>query len=260
MIIIRKNTKNKKLDEYINKIVEKTNGAYSEEEVKGFIENKKVSFQGTINDDVAISMVCNDLGFNTSDIEPEPKPIKEPVLEKVDKFNLTVQDSKESLPLMEGTRYPSEEEIRFLINRRKFVKDTLIDKAEDLIKISGTLFLKKSGTQKYINAFGISIEILSNSVYPEGNDLVAEYRIKATAPNGQFVIADGTKNKSEYWSDKYKNFGSYSLHNLKATARTRAIHIAVSDLVGYGELSLASLSRRDNDDPLPEKEFVIEED
>ncbi len=204
-------------------------------------------------------MVCNDLGFNQSDLEPKSEPIKEKILEKVDKFNLAVQEAhKEALSIMECSRYPKENEIRFLINRRKFVKDTLIDKAEDLIKIAGTLFLKKSGTQKYINAFGISIEILSNSVYPVDDDLVAEYRIKATAPNGQFVIADGTKNKSEYWSDKFKNFGSYSLHNLKATARTRAIHIAVSDIVGYGELSLASLSRRNNDD-LPEKEFVFQE-
>ena len=251
---------NKKLDEYVNKIVEKTQGAYSEEDIKGLIENKKESFRGSIKEEVAISMVCNDLGFNSSDIESEPIPIKETVMEKVEKFDLAVPSPKQPLSIMEGTRYPSEEEIRFLINRRKFVKDTLIDKAEDLIKISGTLFLKKSGTQKYINAFGISIEILSNSIYPVGEDkdLVAEYRIKATAPNGQFVIADGTKNKSEYWSDKYKNFGSYSLHNLKATARTRAIHIAVSDLVGYGELSLASLSRRNNDE-LPEKEFIFQD-
>ena len=257
------NIKNKKLDEYVNKLVEKTQGAYTEEDIKGLIQNKKESFRGSIKEEVAISMVCNDLGFNSGDIEsePEPEPIKETVMEKVEKFDLSIQDSKESLPLIEITKYPSEEEIRFFINRRKFVKNTLIDKEEDLIKIGKTIFLKRSGTQKYINAFGISIEILSNSIYPvEGDkDLVAEYRIRATAPNGQFVIADGTKNKSEYWSDQYKNFGSYSLHNLKATARTRAIHIAVSDLVGYGELSLASLPRRNKDD-LPEKEFVFEEE
>ena len=244
------------MDDYVRKISEKTK-TITPEGVKALIEQKKESFKGSINEGVAISMVCNDLGFNSSEIESDPK--EETVLEKVEEFNLAVQSPKQPLSIMEGTRYPSEEEIRFLINRRKFVKDTLIDKAEDLIKISGTLFLKKSGTQKYINAFGISIEILSNSVHPEDKDLVAEYRIKATAPNGQFVIADGTKNKIEYWSETYKNFGSYSLHNLKATARTRAIHIAVSDLVGYGELSLASLSRRDNDDALPEKVFEFEE-
>ena len=240
------------MDEYIKKISEKTKTfshevEISPEEVKELIRVKKASFHGSVDDDVAISMVCNDLGFNSSEIEETE------ISNKENKFNLAVQSPK-TLPLMEPTHYPSEEEILFLVNRRKFVKNTLIDKAEDLIKISGTLFLKKSGTQKYINAFGISIEILDSKVYNNVDDVIAEYRIKATAPNGQFVIADGTKSKSEYWSERSQTHGSYSLHNLKATARTRAIHIAVSDLVGYGELSLESLPSRYTDG-LPEEEF-----
>ncbi|KKL71124.1 hypothetical protein LCGC14_2098000, partial [marine sediment metagenome] len=49
--------------------------------------------------------------------------------------------------------------------------------------------------------------------------------------------------------------GSYTLHNLKAKARTRAIHIAVSDIIGYGELGFATLPANE-----PEQVFEFEEE
>lgn len=239
------------MDYYINGIVE--NSELSEESVKDLIEEKKIAFNGAINDIAAASMVSNDLKVSIPDyIIPEVKT--EVTGTEAMTSSIIVQPARNSMPIVEKTAFPSEAEVLFLINRRKFVKEQLIDR-EDLKMIGKTMFLKKTGTQKYINAFGISIEILSSEVYSKDGDIVAEYRVKAITPSGQFVIADGTRTKKEYYRAKYGDFGKYNLHILKATARTRAIHIAVSDLVGYGELSLSSLSENDKNESIPEKVF-----
>ena len=214
-----------------------------------------------MNDETALFMVADDLKIELNDGESK-KVLDESIVEK---FGLVKQDSQETLQISEITHYPSQEEIIFVINRHKFIKEKLIDK-NDTMMIQGRNFVKKSGWRKFINAFGISIEILSMNVYEEEDEKIAVYRVKATAPTGQFVIAEGTKTKSEYWSEKYQNWGSYTLHNLKATARTRAVNIAVSDLVGYGASSYEGLPQkvitgeveyqRNNDyDALPEKTF-----
>ena len=236
--------------EYIEKIIEQT--TLTKEEIKNLIKEKKKEYRGFLTTQAAYSYVCEDLGININNKESkkeesnmkdeEVETIKpESGLREIDKkMALTVHDENEGVSVKNEliiTHYPSEEEILFLIKRRKFVKEKLIDNS-DKLNIGGNLFLKKSAWRKYINAFGISIDILSERVYEtDKGDVIAEYRVKAIAPNNQSVVADGTKSKSEYWSVKYNNYGSYTLHNLKATARTRAINIAVSDLVGYGETS-----------------------
>ena len=45
------------------------------------------------------------------------------------------------------------------------------------------------------------------------------------------------KSKSEYWSERKQDYGNYNVHNLVATAHTRAVNRAISDLVGFGEVS-----------------------
>jgi len=221
-----------------------------EKDIENLIEEKKEAEPTYARfDNAIVKMVSDDLELDSSEILNGNAP---------EGLALTIQNSQEALPMTSiMTRYPTKEEIVFLINRRQFVKNTLIDKMKDVEKIGNTWFLKKIGTQKYINAFGLSIEILDSKVYPKDGDVIAEYRIRATAPNGQSVIADGTKCKSEYWSEKYQNYGSYDLHTLKATARTRAIHIAVSDIVGYGEMSPETFPSKKPSKG--EKVFVIEE-
>lgn len=247
-------TENKnKLDFYVNAIRKEKN--FTEERVLELIEDKKNSFQGLITGDAAAAMVSRDLkievNYESPKVITETLELEEPVKEKLD---LVVPKTQHEIVASRSALYPSEAEIMFLIERRKFVKSQIINKKEDIVIINKKPYLMKSGTQKYINAFGISIEILDSKVYPKDDDIIAEYRIKATAPNGQFVIADGTNNKSEYWSKQYQSYGSYSLHILKAKARTRAIHIAVSDIIGYGELGFASLPANE-----PEKVFEFEE-
>lgn len=165
------------------------------------------------------------------DIPPVNPTINAKPVEIVPYVNPTPQ----VIPIQQS--FPSIEELRFMMERRNMLKNELIDPETDFMMIRGKKFMLKSGWRKFIEGFRISIDIISVKVYKFGNDIVAEYRVKVVTPFGQFAVADGTKSKSEYWSDKYQNYGSYNLHNLKATARTRAINIAVSDLVGHGEVS-----------------------
>ena len=242
------------MDFYINTIRTKKN--FTTERVLELIEDKKKAFKDMITDDAAATMVSKDLeievDYESPKVIKEKLELEEPVKEK---FDLTVPKTQHEIVASRSALYPTEAEIKFLIDRRQFVKSKLINMQEDIVIINKKPYLMKSGTQKYINAFGISIEILNSKVFPKDDDIIAEYRIKATAPNGQFVIADGTNSKSEYWSKKFQNHGSYTLHNLKAKARTRAIHIAVSDIIGYGELGFATLPANE-----PEQVFEFEEE
>lgn len=242
---------------YKKKIIEQT--GLTKLEIQELIGKKKERFPILLTNQMILKMVCKDLridlenNLKTNKKNKIEKEVKENMNEKEDeiiqpvsglrnidkRMALTVHDEREGIREKNEimiTHYPSEEEVLFLIKRRKFVKEKLID-SSDKMKIGGNIFLMKSAWRKYINAFGISIEILSQNVYDKDDDTIAEYRVRATAPNSQFVEADGTKSKKEYWSERHQNFGSFTLHNLKATARTRAINIAVSDLVGYGETS-----------------------
>jgi len=165
------------------------------------------------------------------------KPKEEIVIIEKPKTELIIQEEQESLPIQkfDATLFPSETAIRFLINRHKFVKDNLLDKY-DIIIIKGNKFVKKSGWRKFINAFGISIELIEQKVYEQFNDKHAEIRVRAVAPNGQSVEGIGIKS----WSELYEK----TMHNLISTAWTRAVNRAVSDLVGYGAVSYEELSEQ----------------
>lgn len=241
-------------NDYIEAIKGQTN--LSKTEIETLVQEKIDDFRGNITKSVAFSMLYKELKLKKKQKKEvnimEKNEQKVEIIEagnkpEASKYALTTLDEQESIPIngpMTVTHYPSEREIEFLIKRRKFVKEKLID-SSDKVNISGKLFLKKSAWRKYINAFGISIDELYDDILYKDDDVIAIYRIKAIAPNGQFVVADGTKSKSEYWSEKSKNYGSYTLHNLKATARTRAINIGVSDLVGYGETSAEEMSGKE---------------
>lgn len=124
---------------------------------------------------------------------------------------------------------PSIAEIDEQIKRYEYVKKKLI-KPEDQQIISGKKYTKKSGWRKFINAFGLSIELINKNVFEEDDDKHAEVRVRAIAPNGQSVEGIGIKSMSNV-------FGAKTLHNLVATAWTKAVNRAVSDLVAFGAVS-----------------------
>lgn len=245
-------SKNEEETQILEEIIKHT--GLEHDEIEEEIQKKMNEFKGLVSRGVAITMIYDDLGLNTPKKNTQKKSVKKEVSEKKEKKSnlkeieksmaLTVRDENEAIeittPTLPKLIYPSTDELLFLMERRDWLKANLIN-ADDKMKIGNQIFLKKSAWRKYINAFGISIEIINERVYEKDGDTIAEYRVKAITPTGQYSIADGTKSKSEYWSDKYQNYGNYTLHALKATARTRAINIAVSDLVGYGETSAEEL-------------------
>lgn len=99
-------------------------------------------------------------------------------------------------------------------------------------------FIKKSGWRKIAKAYRLSCELVSIRVErdQEGVPLRAEAIARAIGPNGQSQDGDG------YCSADEKRFrdagGRQKLENdLRATATTRAKNRAISDLVGFGEVS-----------------------
>jgi len=123
---------------------------------------------------------------------------------------------------------PPEAEVRAMINRYKFVKAELVDK-NDFVSIKGKPYLKKSGYRKFVNAFGISVELVEMNAYELYEDRHAEVRLKVSVPSGQTVEGIGICSWSELQTK--------TLHNMKATAWTRAFNRGIADLVAYGEVS-----------------------
>lgn len=136
---------------------------------------------------------------------------------------------------------PTEDEIDKHVAIYNYVKKKVVDK-NDFANIKGKRFLKKSGVRKFINAFNISVELVEKQVYElevNGvNDLHAEVRVRATTPKSQAVEGIGIKSMSELF-DK-------SLHNLIATAWTRATNRAILDLVAFGEVSAEEIKTSGN--------------
>jgi hypothetical protein len=153
-----------------------------------------------------------------------------------------------------------------------YVKLKIIDKS-DIFKYQGRDWIKKSGWRKFIKPFNLSVKMIreddlgkknpnvyEDGVCPDGSpDIHAEVYIIVSVTGvkcpecgleikGQSIEAIGSKSKSEYWSEKYKNYGAYNRHNLIATARTRGENIGISDLVGLGEVSAEEIQGREGEE------------
>jgi hypothetical protein len=102
----------------------------------------------------------------------------------------------------------------------------------------GRRFVKKSGWRKIATWFGLSVELRKDDVErdEEGNVTRATVWARAVAPNGRFADADGHCDVNE---ERFKDArGRQKLENdLRATAATRAINRAISNLVGMGAVS-----------------------
>lgn len=94
-------------------------------------------------------------------------------------------------------------------------------------------FKKNSAWQKLARAFNVTTEpIETEEIKNKVNKLVeVKYRVKATLPNGRYVICDGRCNRSESGKEYASN------HTISATAETRATNRAISRLIGAGEVS-----------------------
>jgi hypothetical protein len=143
--------------------------------------------------------------------------------------------------------------------KSKIVKDS------DIQKIEGKDFLKKSYWRKIATFFNLSVEVVEERKEALGKTFVWHFTCKAIhQPTGRYAIGVGScdayekavlvdgeymkKGKVTKWG-KTKDGKSFpeefqwekatpnSIHNIRATAETRAFNRAVSNLVGGGEVS-----------------------
>ncbi len=122
---------------------------------------------------------------------------------------------------------------------------------EQIMELEGKAFRKKGYWRAVQVAFNASAEMVEErrEVYgalDDGSDnYVYLVTYAATAPNGRRVTGDGACSASE----KQRGRMRATEHNVRSHAHTRAFNRAVSNLVGFGEVSAEEAERDDNEPP-----------
>ena len=254
-----------KVKAFIDKIVEQT--GITPTELKKMVDAKKKELKGLISEEGALFIIAKELGVDLSkkkdpfgELIETPKQVIEvaeeeapkEIIENVEIVEAPIQEKpaqvenhaivpfKADLPAL-----PPKEEVDAYLDMYNYVKKKIVDDS-DFNNIQGKKFMKKSGWRKFIKAFNLSIELIEKNVFNLDDDTHAEVRVRASLPSGQAVEGYAIKSKSEYYSERYKNYGNYNLHNLISTAYTRAVNRAISDLVGFGEVSAEEVIQRED--------------
>lgn len=109
---------------------------------------------------------------------------------------------------------------------------------DDWQRLGDRSFVKRSGFSKLAAAYGVSTEIVSVGVTTVERDgepvLVANAIVRATHPSGRRADGDGTCASNE---QRFRRGDQRMEHNLSATAVTRAVNRAVSNLIAFGSVS-----------------------
>lgn len=154
---------------------------------------------------------------------------------------------------------------------------------DQIMNLEGKPFRKKGYWRAIATAFNISTEPIEerrevSSAFDDGRDnfgYVVTYR--ATAPNGRSITGDGScfavekarrfkcphphptrEGKTEHWPhDSCPSFdpafqwrslpAQATEHNIRSHAHTRAFNRAISNLVGFGEVSAEEVDRESSD-------------
>jgi len=113
-----------------------------------------------------------------------------------------------------------------------------LDKAmPDCIQtIAGKPFRKKNYWRGVATAFSLDVTLVSEQRVEEGKDWGWLVVYRAMASIGRTADGDGSCFASE------KTRGQDTIHNVRAHAHTRAFNRAVSNLVGFGEVSAEEIT------------------
>jgi len=143
---------------------------------------------------------------------------------------VTVIDRETSIVKPAG----SPREVAEAIFNYKKIQEELDRAMPDCIQhIAGKAFRKKNYWRAVKTAFNLSVEMLREDRITLGDDWGYIVTYRATAPNGASADGDGACT----YSEKGKGNMIPSLHNIRSQAHTRAFNRAVSNLVGFGEVS-----------------------
>lgn len=169
----------------------------------------------------------------------------------------------------------SVEEVRAAFEQYQTLRTTLITEADEMA-IGKKKFVMKSGWRKLATVMGVSSEEHGRTYQRDAQHRIieAEVVVRAIAPNGRFMDGLGLcdyrerccpkaysetavcKNKARWHEhctlecDGFNHF-SKPQHDIPATAYTRALNRACSDLFGFGEVSAEEVT--DRDEPAPDE-------
>lgn len=127
---------------------------------------------------------------------------------------------------------------------------TGLDKAmpEAIITIGTKQFRRKPYWRAIATAFNLDVRMLEEKEIP-GSASSADWGFlvlyRATAPNGRMADGDG----SCFASEKSRGRMEATYHNVRSHAHTRAFNRAVSNLVGFGEVSAEEAERDEHPEP-----------
>jgi len=113
---------------------------------------------------------------------------------------------------------------------------------DQLMKIQGKDFRKKGYWRAIRMSFNLQVECISDKrvqYTEEPNNWGYEVTYRATAPNGSTADGDGSCTREE----KSKGRMQATVHNVRSHAHTRAMNRAISNLVGFGEVSAEEVNR-----------------
>lgn len=120
---------------------------------------------------------------------------------------------------------------------------TALDRAlPDCIQvIQGKQFRKKTYWRAIATAFNLTLECREEKLDETETTWGYIVTYRATAPNGRFADGDGACFASE------KKEAQATVHNVRSHAHTRAMNRAISNLVGFGEVSAEEVERDNHD-------------
>jgi len=106
-----------------------------------------------------------------------------------------------------------------------------------ILEIQGRQFRKKNYWRAIATAFNLTVEPIEERREQDGDDWGYVVTYRATAPNGRSTVGDGACMASE------KRGPQGTLHNVRSHAHTRGFNRAVSNLVGFGEVSADEITQ-----------------
>jgi hypothetical protein len=123
---------------------------------------------------------------------------------------------------------------------------------DSTVTIQGRLHRKKSYWRAVATAFGLSVDLVNEvEIKSPADETDWGYAVTyaARAKNGQYAIGDGACFASEKKSEAQR-----TVHNVRSHAHTRGFNRAVSNLVGFGEVSAEEIIKEGAiDNPQPNK-------
>lgn len=132
---------------------------------------------------------------------------------------------------------------------------------DQIMQIQGRAFRKKGYWRSVRTAFNLSCEMVPGTEQRVSADGDWGYSVmyRATFPSGKYADGDGACMASEKWvydrytgaKDEDRSRKAATVHNVRSHAHTRAFNRAVSNLVGFGEVSAEEMREEHNGDPRP---------